>query len=216
MDEKKEIKKKVWTKKKSSQKNITKKETKKRALLNSKKYVANLSDDIKEEVLKELVKLLPKYEVTIEKRWPGQPTVIKDEQLQVLKICLASGMKMKKALFIADIKRSTLSDYRKRNPKFSEELMYVRDSIDDQAILNLGFAVKAEKKMMERHIKENKDWPIQLPNTKYRLTNRHPAFKNKLNVEWTFTLVALHNSLNSNINSSGWEDDEFEREFFNE
>ena len=202
------------TSKKKSVKN--KKEQKQKTLNNARKYVNDLSDDIKEQVLVDLAKLLPKFDVKIEKRWPGQPPVITEDKLQVLKVYLAWGMKVKKALFLAKIEKSTFYDYLKRNPEFSEELKYVRESIDDQALLNMWFAVKAEKKLIDRHIKENKDWPIQIPNTKFWLTSKHKDFKNKLQVDATFSLVDFHKKLNPNLIQNEWpnEESEFERELF--
>lgn len=71
----------------------------------------------------------------------GRPTVMTDAVLSKLETAFALGFTDEQACVLADIAPSTLYDYQKANPQFSERKKLLKGKIEMQAQYNLAKSI---------------------------------------------------------------------------
>lgn len=105
----------------------------------SKGVVKNVSFEKKAEAVKSIA---AKVKKTNRKSTGGCPVKIDESTLRNLELCFMVGMNDREACIFCDIWESTLYDYQRAHPDFSEKKKLWKNKITLQAIINLGKDIK--------------------------------------------------------------------------
>lgn len=139
-----------------------------------KKKKSTLPKKTKEEIATDIISKLPKEEEKVTPaKWPWRPTKISANTLQKLKVCFSVGMTDKQACYFCGIWESTLYDYQKENPEFSDEKDILKESISLQAKFNIWRTIKTEESKAYGWTGNSWKW----------LEKKDPDFKNSIRIE---------------------------------